>query len=125
MTVTKLEAGTIADDLSAFERAVLDRIGTDNEEIREALSDLLPGIRVNRRELTGVGAYIHFDCETAADELGDRHFGLCGPISIPNVEYGLTTELACSGGKPSFLELCTTGSEAWHGNLDGYSFFEG
>ena len=122
MNVPKLEPSIGTDRLSVFERAVIERIGLDNAEIHEELSALSSRLRVTRQELTGVGAYIHFDCDDSIAKLGESHFGLSAPIIIPTLEYGLTTELACSNGKPTFLELCTTGVEVWNGDLTDYSF---
>ena len=124
MSITKLESSVDNDQLSVFERAVIERIGFDNTEIREELSALLSGLRVTQRELTGAGAYIHFDGDASFDKLGNGHFGLSTPINIPTLEYGLTTELACRDGKPMFLEFCTTGAEVWSGDLVDYSFSE-
>ena len=108
--------------LTKFERDVLENIAADNEPVRDLLLNSIPDLRVSSRELTGVGAYINLACDRVFEGLGDAHLGLSFPINIPSLEYGLTTELACSGGKPLFIELCSTGSETWTGEIEGYSF---
>jgi hypothetical protein len=105
-------------ELSAFECAILELMGSDRESLRR----LIPHIQVIKREFTGAGSYADVACPESAPDLGDAHIGVDVLISVPGVPNGMGAVLFCKAGAPTLLELYTFGGESWNGVADGFSF---
>src|SRR5882724_2788956 len=105
-------------DLSAFERAILELMGS----ARESLRSLIPHLQVLKREIRGAGSYTDLACPESAPELGDEHIGIDVLINMPGVPNGMGAVLFCKAGTPTLLEIYTFGGESWNGVADGFSF---
>jgi hypothetical protein len=108
-------------ELSAFERAILELMGSD----RESLRPLVPRLQVLKREFTGAGSYTDLACPESAPDLGDGHIGIDVLINVPGVPNGMGAVLFCKAGAPKLLEIYTFGGESWNGIADGFFFSRG
>jgi hypothetical protein len=103
-------------ELSAFERAILELMGSARESLRSLIPHLL------KREFTGAGSYTDLACPESAPDLGDGHIGIDVLINVPGVPNGMGAVLFCKAGTPTLLEIYTFGGESWNGVADGFSF---
>jgi hypothetical protein len=76
----------------------------------------LSGLRVTRREDTGVGRYVYLD-DSLNQPLAD---GAYGPepgrtIDMQGVQHGLDFVVDVSSGRINYLELVTCGDDGWDG----------
>jgi hypothetical protein len=105
-------------ELSAFERVILELMGSG----RASLRPLIPHLQVLGREFTGAGSYTDLACPESAAELGDGRVGIDVLINVPGVPNGMGAVLFCKAGAPTLLEIYTFGEESWNGVADGFSF---
>jgi hypothetical protein len=77
----------------------------------------IDGLRVKRREATGVGCYVYFE-DSLNQVLAD---GTYGPepgrtIEMTGVKFGLDFVVEVSSGRLNYLELVTAGDDGWDGH---------
>ncbi len=108
----------MGNELTEFERAILDHIGRENPDVERALERL----SVVRREYTPCGSYTDFE-EITPDSPSTRDVGI-GLITVPGVKNGMCAILFLRDSHPMFLELVTFGGEDWDGGFDGFEIVD-
>jgi hypothetical protein len=97
--------------LSPLERTCVELVATRNWQAFRC-----DGLRVTRREDTGVGRYVYLE-DSLKQPLVD---GSYGPepgrtIEMRRVQYGLDFVVDVSAGRINYLELVTSGDDGWDG----------
>jgi hypothetical protein len=105
------------DRLTIFERAILERIASKHPSLQQ----LVPTLRVLKRQLTGAGSYTDLDGPAPSAIFADAHIGMEGLINMPSVENGMGAVLFFREGRPALLEIFTFGGESWSGSTTGFS----
>lgn len=105
------------EDLSDFERAVLDKLLAGEHPALVTLREQARGARVVSREYTGVGFFITFDLAPDAPRLRQDkfHFGDVN-AQVDGLEHGAGFVLFVQGGALSLLEGYTY-AEDWPGEI--------
>ena len=104
----------MAPQLTAFEQAILRRIGAD----RPALLALIPALQVRRREFSGAGSFTYFHPHPPV-LMPDGYVGLDANIQVPGVEHGMGASIAVTSGQID-LEIYTYGVASWSGDFEGF-----
>ena len=98
------------EDLSPLERRCIELIANDNWP-----SFRLDGLRVLRRESTGVGKFVTLR-DLHQQHLSDNVYETrASRIEMEGVELGLDLSITVSDGRIDFLELVTPGDDGWDG----------
>ena len=111
-------------ELTDFERSLV--LATIAQHPQYApLASQLASLKVERREKTGVGAYITFskDNQEALINHDSAQLGFSGDICVPGVPSGLGGVIDVDKGKLNHIELFTYGDEAWNGSTEGANIF--
>ncbi len=96
--------------MTPLERAVVEVVANEN----------WPGfrvdcLRVNKREDTGVGRYVHFD-DSCQQVLADGSYGAQGRVvEMQGIKHGLYFVIEVSSSRIDYLEIVTGGSDCWDG----------
>lgn len=103
--------------------SILERLATKYPNIKLHI----PFLKVESREITGVGMYINFSyCkpieETLEFETDNTSISTNETIEIEGLKYGLGYEVDVTDGKIKFIELVTYG-EDWNGDIPDNFFF--
>jgi hypothetical protein len=100
----------VNEPLSLLERAVVEVIAKHNWSAFR-----VDGLRVKKRENTGVGRYTYFD-DMYQQALPDGTYAAPGAIiEMDGIKNGLYFVIDVSSSAINFLELVTGGDESWDG----------
>jgi hypothetical protein len=102
-------------DLTPLERAVIRLTAAENwPDFRD------PGVRVTRRENTGVGRFTYLE-DAYGHVLRDGFYSANGRlIEIPGLKIGLGFEVAVTNGRLEYIEFVLYGDETWDGSEEGW-----
>jgi hypothetical protein len=108
--------------LNNFEREILQQVA----DAYPFLHSHIPLLRVNSRELTGVGMYVNFTYRDNSDyfsPIPSNYNALSGKshLNMEGLEHGLAYEISTSNGRVEFIELVTYG-EPWDGAIRKFWF---
>lgn len=111
------------EELNRLEKSILNRLSKKYP----SLIFHIPYLKVQSRELTGVGMYINLLYSNSIDQeldldIKNTSISTNEIIELDGLKYGLCFELDISDGKLNFIELVTIGEE-WDGNVsDNFVF---
>ena len=98
------------DQLTPLERTCVDLIASENWP-----GFRLDGLRVTRRENTGVGCFVHFE-DLNGQKLVDGTYGAQGrTVEMDGVRFGLDFVVDVSLSRINYLELVACGDDGWDG----------
>jgi hypothetical protein len=100
-----------------FELAILERIAQQVPALKASLA----GLRVLRREFTGVGSFTHFQHPDLAPGVSDGPISMNAQVDVPGVPNGMGAVLFVKNGCADILETFTYGSEHWDGVADSFT----
>lgn len=109
--------------LNKLEKSILERLATKYPDIKLHI----PFLKVETREITGVGMYINFSyyksIEKVLDfEIDNASISTNETIEIEGLKYGLSYEVDVTDGRINFIALVTYGEE-WNGDIPDNFFF--
>ena len=97
-------------ELSPLERACVELVASEHWS-----GFRLDGLRVTRRENTGVGRYVHLEDLNQQDLADGTYETRERAIDMEGVRLGLDFAVAVLSSRIDHLELVTAGSDGWDG----------
>ena len=107
------------ENLNQLEVALFESLAVQYPGIKHHISKL----KVTRRELTGVGMYIHFSRTGNDDKITIPEFVIStsSTIMMPSLKYGLGWEVSITDGEIDIMELVTYSPESWDGTIEEFT----
>jgi hypothetical protein len=101
----------VTQPLSSLEHRCIELVASHNWS-----SFRIDGVRVSRREETGVGRYVYLE-DSLNQALLDGEYGPAPgrTIAMAGVELGLDFVVTVTSGRINYLELVTAGDAGWDG----------
>lgn len=117
---------TVEHDLRPFERAVVERIldGMYDVPERDVLRAQVVGMRVTRRDNSGVGLFLDFAHPDDVARIADLRRGIFGNdvfVEIPGLPHGAGALLYVIDGVVDGLECHGYGLESWPDHIPEWS----